>query len=225
MGSIGRVLGARRPIGTGGIRPVRRGGRRLRALVRPLALLLLLLILTGRDAEAAGRGVPQGRLLVTTLEGARVDLATPPGWRVIYFWGDACPCVRACERYSFVPLARKYRGRVSFFAVVSGRFDLGKPRRQLGREIAARHLPFPALLDTAHRVAAALGARVTPQTFLLDPAGRVVFSGMPDDSRRYLGDPSRGVAQTYLARALSQALAGRPVSPPDIDNQGCVISE
>ena len=163
--------------------------------------------------------------LAVTLGGAPVDLFSCPGWRVVYFWSAACPCVSACERYSFVPLAKKYKGKVSFFAVASGGYDLGLPRPQLSQTIAARRLPFRVLLDPQHGVAKALGARVTPQAFLLDPQGRVVFSGMPDDSRRYLDATGKaGISRGYLARALTQALAGRPVTQPEVRDQGCIIT-
>lgn len=164
-------------------------------------------------------------LPAVTLDGKRLDLAVQPGWRVIYFWSATCPCVRACERYTFVPLARKYKGMVSFYAVAADRFDLDMPRAQIQSSITAHHLPFPVLLDPQHKVAQSLGAVVTPQAFLLDPQGRVVFSGIPDDSRRYLnrtGQP--GVTRSYLGQALCESLAGKPVTQPQIKDEGCMIA-
>lgn len=175
--------------------------------------------------QCTGQSAGANALPTTTLDGKSVGLSACPGWRVVYFWSGACPCVSACERYSFVPLAKKYKGRVSFFAVASCRFDLKQPRPKLRRTIAARRLPFPLLLDPQHKVAEALGAKVTPQAFLLDPQGRVVFSGMPDDSRRYLDETGKeGISRGYLARALSQALAGKPVTQPQVKDEGCIIA-
>lgn len=167
---------------------------------------------------------PIAALPAMTLGGAPFDLTARHGWKVVYFWSAECPCVRACERYSFLPLAQKYRGRVAFYAVAASRFDLDQPPAKFAQSVQAHSLPFPVLRDPSHRIASALGARVTPQTFLLDPQNRVVFSGMPDDSRRYLGNPKRGVAQTYLARALAEALAGQPITQPKTENQGCIIA-
>ena len=95
-------------------------------------------------------------------------------------------CVRACERYNFIRLAEKYKGKVSFFAVATNGYGLQLPRKQLNSDIVQHHLPDPVLLDTDHSIAKNFDAKVTPQTFVIDPAEHIVFNGMPDDSRRFL---------------------------------------
>ena len=168
---------------------------------------------------------PVTTLPVTTLDGKSLDLAAQPGWRVIYFWSATCPCVRACESFTFIPLSHKLKSNVSFFAVASDGYDLNQPHDRTVHQIAGHHLPFPVLLDTKHIVAQTLGARVTPQAFLLDPQNRVVFAGLPDDSRRYYTDKGKwGVSQTYLAQAIRQAQAGQPVTAPQVSNEGCIVA-
>jgi peroxiredoxin len=164
-------------------------------------------------------------LSATTLSGSAVDLKAKPGWKVIYFWSAECPCVTACEKYSFVPLEKKYHGKVAFYGIVSGRYDLEMSSQDLAKEVLHRHLPYSVLLDKDHSVALALNARVTPQTFVLDPDNRVVFAGMADDSRRYIvGGKANGVQHTYLSEALDQALAGKPVAQPTNTLEGCIVS-
>jgi len=153
-----------------------------------------------------------------------------PGFHVIYFWSSVCPCVRACERYSLIPLAQKYRGKVTFDAVASNEYDLTMPRSQLNLLIAEHHLPFPVIFDPDHAIAKYFNARVTPQTFVIDPAGNIVFDGMADDSRRFLFDPPaqiKGkppvVPSSYLATALAEALSGKPVNETPLKEAGCSI--
>jgi peroxiredoxin len=164
-------------------------------------------------------------LIAVGTDGKPVDISHTPGWRVVYFWSAACPCVAACERYSLVPLAKKYQGKIAFFAVASDGWDLGQPRKTLLAQIAAHHLPYLVLLDTQHAIAKALHAQVTPQTFVLDPKGRIVFRGMPDDSRRFLfsNGPVK-VRHTYLSVALAEALAGKPVTNSPLKEAGCVVA-
>jgi len=170
------------------------------------------------------RTAPQS-LKAATLDGQAVDLAKKPGWKVIYFWSPSCPCVSACEEYSFLPLERKYRGKVSFYGVVSGQYDLQRDSRELSTEIRRRHLPYSVLLDPAHDVVRNLNGRVTPQTFVLDPQNRVVFAGMPDDSRRYIkAGKSEGVQRTFLSDALAEALSGKPVAEPTNTLEGCIVA-
>jgi peroxiredoxin len=158
------------------------------------------------------------------LDGSSVDLAAKPTWKVIYFWSASCPCVVACENYTLKPLAEKYGAKVAFYGVVSGKYELGMNRDDLKSLIQERHLPFPILLDPDHTVAAALNAQVTPQTFLLVPSNHIVFSGMPDDTKRYLHATGRsGLTDSYLGDALAQALAGKKVTRPLVQNEGCII--
>jgi hypothetical protein len=152
-------------------------------------------------------------------------------WRVIYFWIGVCPCVRASEQYSFIPLAEKYRGEVAFYAVATSGFDLALPRKQVNSDTAAHNLPFPVLLDKDHSIAKYFDAKITPQTFVLDPAGHIVFSGMPDDSRRFLfktaafNQGKKGqVPESYLAKALAQAMAGKAVTETPLKEAGCSIA-
>jgi hypothetical protein len=170
--------------------------------------------------------VPSAPTLLTN----KID-AHKSGWRVIYFWSAACPCVRACERYSFIPLASKYKGKVSFYAIATNGYDLQLPRKELNADIAQHHLPYPVLFDTDHSIAKYFDAKVTPQTFVIDPAGHVVFNGMPDDSRRFLFTPNtpkngnKGqVPESYLAKALAQAMAGKAVTETPLKEAGCSIA-
>ena len=166
-----------------------------------------------------------GSLPVSTLDGAPLDIVDQPGWKVVYFWSGECPCVKACERYSLVPLAEKYAGKVSLYAVDADGFDLAKPSAELSKEAAAHKLPYEVVLDRTHATTKALGAEVTPECFLLDPENQVVYSGMPDDSKRYLlSTGKRGVTDSYLAKAIAQALAGKRISPSHTQLEGCIIS-
>lgn len=174
---------------------------------------------------SAKAAASQLSLPVTTLDGKVLDLAAQPGWKVIYFWSSTCPCVRACESFTFIPLARHLKSSVSFFAVASDGYDLNQPHSRTIRQAESHHLPFPVLRDDQHLVAKALGAKVTPQAFLLDPENRMVFAGLPDDSRRYQTQNGKwGVSQTYLAQAIRQAQAGQPVTAPQISNEGCIVA-
>ena len=162
---------------------------------------------------------------------SEVSVPHKHAWRVIYFWSATCPCVRACERYSFISLAQKYKGKVSFYAIATNGYDLQLPRKQLDYDIVQHHLPYPVLLDVNHTFAKYFDAKITPQTFVLDPAGHVVFDGMPDDSRRFLYPtdvPKRGkkgqVPESYLAKALAEGLAGKAVTETPLKEAGCSIA-
>lgn len=164
-------------------------------------------------------------LPVSTLDGNALDIARTLGWKVVYFWSAECPCVKACEEYSLVPLAQRYAGKVTFYAVSADGFDLDKPIAELKKEAAAHKLPYSVVLDPTHATTRALNAEVTPQVFLIDPQNHIVYSGMPDDSKRYLLLTGKhGVTETYLSRAVREGLAGLPISQPHSELEGCIIA-
>ena len=192
-----------------------------------LAALLLSAALI-HPVEAAPLATPSALTVFTlpavSLSGQTVDVAAQKGWRVVYFWSQDCPCVRDCERLSLVHLAEKYRGKVAFYAVESNGPDMAGNRQALAANIAIHHLPYPVLLDPTHSIADTLKAVSTPQTFLLNPNNQVVFQGAPDDSLEFKARTGRpGMTHAYLADALVQALAGKPVSQPVVKSLGCGI--
>jgi hypothetical protein len=167
--------------------------------------------------------------------GEEIDLAQVKGWKVVYFWSPACPCVRACQKLSLFPLSQAYKDRgVRFFAVAANATNVrvqaaGPDGRKRVVLVTPDGLgmtpPYPIVLDPRRRVADALGATNTPQTFLLDPQNRVVFCGNPDDSEEILIHTGKADTKTrdYLGDALGDAFSGRPIRLPVSPVRGCDI--
>jgi hypothetical protein len=173
-------------------------------------------------------------LPVVTMEGNALDIAREKGWKVVYFWAPMCPCVRNCQKLSLIPLAKAYQEKgVQFYAIASNESNVLLDKRADGTEVALLHLPagvglwppYPIVADPRHQAADLLGATTTPQTFLLDPQNRVVFTGNPDDSEEILKATGRSgeKKKDYLADALTAALAGKPVATPVSPALGCDI--
>jgi hypothetical protein len=184
----------------------------------------------------ADKGVPIDghidRLPVVQVEGSPLDIAADKGWKVLYFWSDSCPCVKRCEQVNLIPLSRQYQGRVSFFGVASNGSNIRYRKvQEEGKEAELPLLrvaggggfwpPYPVVVDRRHQLADSLGATFTPEVFLLSPDNRLVFRGVPDDSKEFeerTGKP--GLSQNYLRDALVEAMAGRKVSRPIVQPKG-----
>jgi peroxiredoxin len=78
------------------------------------------------------------------------------------------------------------------------------------------------LLDGDGVVGRAYGARATPHMFVIDRAGRVVYMGGIDD-RPYADPESLKGAKNYVANALADLKAGRPVAEPVSAPYGCSV--
>ncbi len=84
-------------------------------------------------------------------------------------------------------------------------------------------LPFPVLKDSANVVADKFGAQRTPEIFVLDAKGKVLYQGHVDDQFG-IGYKRSGPTRNDLADALEETLAGREVSVAKTDVAGCPIS-
>jgi len=78
------------------------------------------------------------------------------------------------------------------------------------------------LVDGESAVAKLYQAKTTPQMFVIDPEGKIVYAGAIDDrpSTRPADPPA---ANNYVRAALTQATAGIPVSTPSSTPYGCSI--
>jgi peroxiredoxin len=86
---------------------------------------------------------------------------------------------------------------------------------------AARHgLTFPYLYDESQLVAQAFKAACTPDFFLFDASGSLVYRGQLDDSRPGNDTPVTG---THLRAALNALLAGGPMRVEQVPSLGCNI--
>jgi hypothetical protein len=82
----------------------------------------------------------------------------------------------------------------------------------------------PLILDPEHTIADALGAKSTPQCFLIDPQNNVVFYGDPDDSSEvFTKKGQEKVERAYLADAIRLALKKKAISLAKSPSLGCQI--
>ena len=84
--------------------------------------------------------------------------------------------------------------------------------------VAAGEFAGPYLRDGTQEVARAWGAAVTPDVYVLDAEGRLVYHGAPDDDH---GDEQ--LAAEWLRDALDDVLAKRPVALAETRPVGCSI--
>ncbi len=124
---------------------------------------------------------------------------------------------------AFVEFARAYRARGLDTVAISANdpqlYPADAPERMA--ELAARlDFPFPYLFDATQSVALAYGAICTPDFFLYDAAGRLVYRGQFDDSRP--GNPL-AVTGASLRAAADAALAGLPPVAAQRASIGCSI--
>jgi hypothetical protein len=83
----------------------------------------------------------------------------------------------------------------------------------------AQGYKFPYVVDDTSDVARAFGATRTPETFLFDAKGALVYHGGIDDNA-FNAD---AVTKRYLRDAIDALLEGHEVEIKETKSQGCSI--
>jgi peroxiredoxin len=76
------------------------------------------------------------------------------------------------------------------------------------------------LVDQDGKVGHLYGAATTPHMFVIDGAGKIVYAGAIDDDPRGSAGAS---ATNYVAVALDEVLAGKPVTTVETTPYGCSV--
>lgn len=66
------------------------------------------------------------------------------------------------------------------------------------------------------------GSKNTPTMFVIDPTGKLIYKGAIDDQPTMDPASIKG-AKNYVAAALDEAMAGKPVTTPVTKPYGCGI--
>jgi peroxiredoxin len=135
---------------------------------------------------------------------------------VLLFISAQCPCSQGYEQ-RMRELAGLYTPRgVRFIGVASCADETAQQVAEYARRVG---LPFTVVKDVGSRLADRLGAKVTPEAFLLDDSGVMRYHGRIDDNR----DPEK-VVHRDLGNAIDLQLAGRKATLQETPTFGCAIT-
>ncbi len=84
-------------------------------------------------------------------------------------------------------------------------------------------LKFPILLDLRQKLAAAVGARTTPEAIVLTPDGGVIYRGRIDDRYSLNGKRRDEPRRRDLEAAIEAALAGKTPEVQETKPFGCPL--
>jgi peroxiredoxin len=84
---------------------------------------------------------------------------------------------------------------------------------------AAKGMKFPYVVDETSAVARAYGASKTPEVYLFDAGGKLVYHGAIDDN----AEDAAAVKTPYLRQAIDAMLAGQPIPMAETKALGCSI--
>ena len=195
--------------------------------VRGLAGLALLgLALVGFTPETAGVGRPVADFRLRGVNNQVVSLANYPAAKgfIVVFTCNHCPFAKLYTA-RLNALNRKYQAlRVPLLAINSMDTVVYADESfgHMQRRAAAEQFTFPYLHDARQVVGRDFQAEHTPQTYVIWKEGgqwTIKYSGAVDDNGAEPGQ----VKNAYVAQAVNDLLAGKPVANPKTDSFGCAI--
>lgn len=179
-------------------------------------------------AQSAQPGQPAPAFTLADTAGRKVSLADLRGRTVVLEWTNPnCPFVRKHYESGNLPgLQAKYRADVAWIAINSthpAHVDYLAPDALAGKLAGDwKGVPTAVLMDPDGAVGRAYGARTTPQMWVIDATGVIRFAGGIDDRRS--ADPADiPLARNFVAAALEDLKAGRPVATPSAPPYGCSV--
>jgi peroxiredoxin len=180
------------------------------------------------SAWAAQVGVAAPDFSGTDSNGQVQTLAKDRGKFVVLEWhNQGCPYTRKhYESGNMEALQREWTAKgVVWLTVISS-----APGRQGYVSAADENAylkkmqadPTAVILDSNGQLGKLYGAKTTPHMFIIDPSGKLIYSGAIDDHPTSDPDDIKD-SRNYVNQALTEAMAGKPVSEPVTRPYGCSV--
>lgn len=191
------------------------------ALAFALALLLFVnngqTMAQGNSGNGAQTGQPIADFTLADTSGTTHSLASLKGQNgtVLIFVSTQCPVSNAYNE-RMEKLAQDYKARG--VNVIGINANSTESAADIKAHAAQHNLTFTILKDTGNKVADQLGATNTPEVFLLDAGGKLVYRGRIDNSKN-----DQNISANDLRDAIDATLNGKPVANSFVRAFGCSI--
>jgi peroxiredoxin len=197
-----------------------------------LAVSLLALAVAGAGtaqaqdgkALALGAKAPAAETkLKNVVDGKEVSIAKAAGksGTLVVFTCNECPYAKAWEQ-RIVELGNTYSKKgVGVLLINSNNPNVSKKDSfELTQARAKeRGMQFAYAVDPDSSVAKAFGATRTPEAFVFDKGGKLVYHGTIDDNH----EEADKVSKRYLKDALEAVSSGKPPAVQETKSLGCTI--
>jgi cytochrome oxidase Cu insertion factor (SCO1/SenC/PrrC family) len=171
---------------------------------------------------AIGSAVPMADTKMTGVNDKQITLAEAAGKKgtMVVFMCNHCPWVKAWQtRIAKIGNTAQSQG-IGVVAVNSNDPAAYPEDDMANMKTRAKDLgfKFPYVVDATSDLARAFGATHTPEIYLFDASGKLVYHGAVDDNR-----DEKLVKKQYLTEAVAAVAAGKPVVLAETKSFGCGI--
>ncbi|HEX5634173.1 MAG TPA: thioredoxin family protein [Gemmatimonadales bacterium] len=196
--------------------------RRL-ALLTASVLTLALVVAPAHAQLALGDAIPMADVKMKNVNDKDITLASQAGKKgtLVVFTCNHCPWAKLWEsRVAEIGNAAVAAG-LGAVAVNSNdpsvNAEDGFP--EMKKRAKQLKMKFPYVVDGTSDVARAFGATRTPEAFVFDAQGKLVYHGTIDDN----ANDAAAVKEAWLKDAVNAVAAGKAVSVAETKAFGCTI--
>ena len=171
---------------------------------------------------AIGASAPMREVKMMGVNDKEITLADAAGKKgtLVVFMCNHCPWVKAWQgRIAKIGNAAVAKG-IGVVAVNSNDPAAYPEDDMANMKTRAKDLgfKFPYVVDATSDLARAFGATHTPEIFVFDASGKLVYHGAVDDNR-----DEKAVQKAYLQQAVMSVAAGKSVATAQTKSFGCGI--
>jgi peroxiredoxin len=187
------------------------------------AALLGLVLAAPVSALELGATAPKADVKMKNVDGKELTLTEVAGKQgtLVIFTCNHCPWAKAWEE-RIAALGNEYAKRgIGVIAVNANdpKTNAADSYEGMVERAKQRNFQFAYVVDSGSTVAKAFGAERTPEVFLFDARGQLVYHGTVDDN----AENAAAVKQHYLRDALESVAGGQPVAVAETKALGCTI--
>ena len=198
------------------------------ALIIPVSLIILLCAAIWTQAAEVAVNKPAPEFTFTDIEGTTGKLSDFRGKFIVLEWfNHGCPFTQKHYKSDKMQdLQRKYTEKGVVWISINSTSDQHRDYRNAvmaGKEAEADGTSSTYIvLDPSGTIGKLYGAKTTPDIFIINPEGKLIYKGAADSivSTDVEDIPK---ATNYIDLAFTEALAGKPVSKPETKSYGCSV--
>jgi hypothetical protein len=189
----------------------------------PVAAIALLFVQTVNDPLPIGSTLPNPEIKMKDISGKEVSFkdAMQKNGLLVMFSCNTCPVVGKYQSRTLE--IGKYATDKGIGVILLNSNEATRSDGESFDDMKAygkeQGYPFAYVLDNNSTMADAFGATRTPEVFLFDKSGKLVYHGAIDDNANAPGEVSR----KHAAVAIDEMLAGKAVSTTKTKFVGCGI--
>lgn len=195
----------------------------MKIFLSSLALILACSLLNAQTSIAVGSSAPLTDVKMQDVSGKNISIkdAIDANGVLVMFSCNTCPYVIKNQTRTKEIISYAKQNKVGVVIINSNEAYRNGDDSFADMKAYAKDQGYtiPYLLDVDSKVANAFGATRTPEIFLLDANGKLIYKGAIDDNPADAGN----VKRVHLKLAIDETIGGKPITIKESKSVGCSI--